>query len=112
MGIYYYFIHSCDEHVMVFADHKSAHSGTKETELYLTTPKSSFKPASIDEWHISSEIIPGEFSISGYDMNKAEGFRVRMDGYEYTKGLKKIHFGDISPLNDREILTKKISTLI
>ncbi|VFT72081.1 Uncharacterised protein [Escherichia coli] len=22
-------------------------------------------------------------------MNKAEGFRVRMDGYEYTKGLKK-----------------------
>ncbi|ENB8986599.1 type VI secretion system tip protein TssI/VgrG [Escherichia coli] len=112
VGIYYYFIHSCDEHVMVFADHKSAHSGTKETELYLTTPKSSFKPASIDEWHISSEIIPGEFSISGYDMNKAEGFRVRMDGYEYTKGLKKIHFGDISPLNDREILTKKISTLI
>lgn len=46
---------------MVFADHKSAHSGTKETELYLTTPKSSFKPASIDEWHISSEIIPGDF---------------------------------------------------
>ncbi|HDL7647666.1 TPA: type VI secretion system tip protein VgrG [Yersinia enterocolitica] len=111
-GIYYYFSHTLDKHIMVLADHQSAHSNSKKAELYFATPKSSFKPASINEWYVSTELIPGEFSLTGYDINKADGVKVKSRGYEDRKALKKIHFGDISPLNDRKQLADKIDTVI
>lgn len=111
-GIYYYFIHSPTNHIMVFADHKSALSESKEKDIYLSTPKSSFNPATIREWHVSSELIPGEFSLTGYDINKADSVRVKSSCYEISKALKNIHLGDISPLDNRGLLTEKIDKVI
>ncbi|MFV8761807.1 type VI secretion system Vgr family protein [Yersinia enterocolitica] len=112
VGIYYYFVHTLNKHTMVLADHQSAHSDSPKSELYFDTHNTSFKPASINEWHVSTELIPGEFSLTGYDINKADGIKVKLGGYEDTKALKKIHFGDISPFNDKEQLKEKIDTVI
>lgn len=112
VGVYYYFIHDSSRHTMVFADHKSAHSDSKEKVIYLSTPKSSFNPASMREWHVTSELIPGEFSLTGYDINKADGVRVKSSGYKSSQALRDIHFGDISPLDNRQLLTEKVDKVI
>ncbi|WP_268967483.1 contractile injection system protein, VgrG/Pvc8 family, partial [Yersinia thracica] len=70
-GIYYFFRHESDQHVMVLADHPQAHEGTGVNKLALKSLDSKTSEiAGIYDWREEDIIGPALYSTDDYDFRK------------------------------------------
>ncbi|UNK24771.1 type VI secretion system Vgr family protein [Yersinia intermedia] len=70
-GIYYFFRHESDQHVMVLADHPQAHEATGVNKLALKSLDSKTSEiAGIYDWREEDIISPALYSTDDYDFRK------------------------------------------
>ena len=71
-GIYYFFTHTADKHMMVIADKPSVHVAVTGHAEFKYRPQSlgAIDFECIDEWRFSHEIQPGKVTLNDYDFEK------------------------------------------
>ena len=69
-GIYYYFRHESNKHVMVLADDVSAHDDKSEVLWYPLTEKGPRSEEHVWSWGISNEVRSGNYVLDDFDFTK------------------------------------------
>ncbi|EJF5752638.1 type VI secretion system tip protein VgrG [Shigella sonnei] len=111
-GIYYFFEHDKNNHNMIIADGVSSHTTVSKIGLKLFTTTSDESPETVRNLNMSSQLLPGNFSLSGYDLQKVARIDVKSKILPGSGVLSDIDFDDITPLNDREQLSRKLDVMI
>ena len=69
-GIYYYFRHESNKHVLVLADDVSAHDDKGEVPWYPLTEKGPRSEEHVWSWGVSSEVRSGNYVLDDFDFTK------------------------------------------
>ncbi len=70
-GLYYFFDHQPDEHVLVITDSMSAHQPVRHLREMTYRPNQDQVPGSMLRWESHGELRPGMFSLVDFDFTKA-----------------------------------------
>jgi type VI secretion system secreted protein VgrG len=69
-GIYFYFLHEKDKHILILCDSLSSHDLVSEYEKIPFNPKNvggKFEPSTINSWKIQTQLVPGTVTLNSYD---------------------------------------------
>jgi len=69
-GIYYYFKHNKDKHLLVLADSVSAHKNVGDILYFPPDQHDRRKEEHIESWHLTSEVRPGKYVTDDFDFEK------------------------------------------
>ena len=70
-GIYYFFNHEDDKHVLVLADSPAAHEAIAGTaKLPYHPPKEQIDKPHISGWTLDREVLPGTYAVSDFDFTR------------------------------------------
>ena len=106
-GISYFFKHQENQHQMVLVDQPAGHPSAKAGTLLWYHQGKILTPGNIDRWSVSSTLIPGEVTLSGYNMQKAAAVADNQDSASKTQSIDHLKFTDVNPLAERAQLTGK-----
>ncbi|MCU1736069.1 MULTISPECIES: type VI secretion system Vgr family protein [unclassified Pseudomonas] len=70
-GLYYFFVHQPDDHLLVIADSMSAHKPVQHLREMTYRPNQDRVPGSMLSWESHGELRPGAFSLVDFDFTKA-----------------------------------------
>jgi len=106
-GIYYFFKHQENQHLMVLADQPAGHPSAKSGTLPWHHQGQILTPGNIDNWSASWTLIPCEVALSGYNMQKAAAVTDSQDSRTKSQSVDHLKFTDFTPLTERAQLTSK-----
>lgn len=70
-GIYFYFQHEQTHHVMILADHPSAHRNALRSAWPYLPLAGLHNPYGIESWTVDTDMIASSVKVTGYDMKQA-----------------------------------------
>ncbi|HHJ17837.1 MAG TPA: type VI secretion system tip protein VgrG [Gammaproteobacteria bacterium] len=79
-GIYYYFTHEKDKHILVLADSGSAHEAIRnDAVMYYAVAGSNLRSEQcVSSWFVRREVQPGAYALNDYDFRRPKAaLRVR-----------------------------------
>lgn len=111
-GIYYFFKHMENHHIMVLIDHPAGHPPAKEGILSWHHQGQDLTSGSISRWSANSMLIPGKVAMSGYNMQKAIAVADNLNSVSKIQSIDHLNFTDITPISERAQLSDKVQNII
>lgn len=109
-GIYYFFLHSAQQHKMVLADQPSSHSESSSSLIRWHHQRLSLPEGNVYNWKSMSHLIPGEVVFSGYNMQQAATITGQSVSKSEANNVSYIAYTDMEPLAERSLLFSKAKT--
>jgi len=66
-GLFYYFEHRSDGHVLVIADHNGAFQPNAQAAVRFTQPGAVMREDSMDRWRMQASLLTGEVALQSWD---------------------------------------------
>ncbi len=66
-GLFYYFEHRSDGHVLVIADHNGAFKPNAQAAVRFTQPGAVMREDSMDRWRMQASLLTGEVALQSWD---------------------------------------------
>ena len=66
-GLFYYFEHRSDGHVLVIADHNGAFKPNEQAAIRFTQPGAVMREDSMDRWRMQASLLTGEVALQSWD---------------------------------------------
>lgn len=66
-GLFYYFEHRSDGHVLVIADHNGAFQPNAQAAVRFTQPGAVMREDSMDRWRMQASLLTGEIALQSWD---------------------------------------------
>lgn len=106
-GIYYFFKHQENQHIMVLTDAPAGHPMANDSNLIWHHQGKNLTPGNIDNWSSCSGLIPGEAVFTGYNTQQAAAVTSQYTSRKENNSLDQVSFTDITPSEERAMLTSK-----
>ena len=71
-GLFYYFEHRSDGHVLVIADHNGAFHPNAQATVRFTQPGAVMREDSMDRWRAQASLLTGEVALQSWDYRTLE----------------------------------------
>ncbi|EJA1280786.1 type VI secretion system tip protein VgrG [Escherichia coli] len=113
-GIYYFFVHNKDKHIMLLADDPASHPKASYDKLEHL-PGETLKISNngyISEWSITENLKCSSVTLSGYNENNVSEITIKSDSKMTDVKSSKGIYEDIIPDGKRELIKKRSEALM
>ncbi|EFL3757217.1 TPA: type VI secretion system Vgr family protein [Escherichia coli] len=113
-GIYYFFVHNKDKHIMLLADDPASHPKASYDKLEHL-PGETLKISNngyISEWSVTANLKCSSVTLSGYNENNVSEITIKSDSKMTDVKSSKGIYEDIIPDGKRELIKKRSEALM
>lgn len=105
-GIYYFFTHQKDRHILELTDHPTGHPTSITPSLNWHSQGKEYTTESLWQWSSNSRVMPGTAAFSGYNIHQAIGIDEQQALRNSPYILSAISYDDITSLEDKNKLAQ------
>lgn len=112
VGIYYFFIHNKNSHIMMLSDNAASHQSSHTAIRQHLSGDEIFQPGYIWGWSSSSTLKCANVSLSGYKVDSASEITIKIESSDTSINSSKCNYEDIIPDGDRDYITQRAESIM